>query len=161
VTAVYLQPAANAIATENVRKTLYRPIGRDAVVEAIGRRAATIETGRLEDVSDYPSAWGAKSAHLKRWREMQPGDLVVFFGGGQVFATAEVSVTIHSSHLGRLFWDDPAWEYVFLLEAVRRTHFALSDLYGHGIDRGHWFQSLTRVDGLAGERLLARCKRLG
>jgi len=155
MSAVYLQPAADADSRKNLARTFFQDVDRAPVIQSITRGEARVHEGLIADLPSELAAWGTRVRNRAKWQAMRVGDTVVFFGNGEVFATAQVVMTVESRELGRAYWSDDQWSLVFYLSRVVSREVPLKALRGHGIAENRVLNTLTRFDSTDATQLRA------
>ena len=134
---VILQPAGGSEARIHYRDTIDQPVSIDRLRRHLSDSAmATLGLG--PDVRGVPT-WGVKPSQRRLWERIGPGDVVLFTGDGNVFASATILGKIHSAGLARDLWqvdreDGQTWEYVYFVDRpVRQAigYAALNDAVGY------------------------------
>ena len=116
---VILQPAGGPEARIHYRDTIDQPVSIDRLRRHLSDSAmATLGLG--PDVRGVPT-WGVKPSQRRLWERIGPGDVVLFTGDGNVFASATILGKIHSAGLARDLWqvdreDGQTWEYVYFVD---------------------------------------------
>jgi hypothetical protein len=88
---------------------------------------------------------------------MRPGDVVAFFTSGQLFARANVAMTLDSPSLARDYWSDDTWRFVFVIDNYARIDQPLKDLRDYGLGN-RVLNTITEFEHPASETILARLR---
>ena len=122
---VILQPAGGPQAVRHYTHT----IRNGARLSDLQRFLTHGELAELGNV--YPDGmariWGLTPGHanrnVKKWQQLEHGDMVLFAGGGQLFASAFLKHKTHNRELAISLWgsdpDGSTWEYVYFVSAPR------------------------------------------
>lgn len=102
-----------------------------------------------ENLSDLNEArvWGTTNEQkkLRYFEDMKPGDLVLFYSDGHVFASGRVAYKFRSDRFGDWAWDSPSSELVYTItnyEEVTIPFSEFRDLLGYS--EGYVIRGFTR-----------------
>ena len=90
---VFLQPAANDLAQNHLKRSIERPISRD-LVDSLSSSERKKIVGSLGNGEFY--LWKCRDGrNRKQWKKMLPGDTVLFYTGkGQFGYQSHVIATV-------------------------------------------------------------------
>jgi hypothetical protein len=118
---VILQPAGGPAAAAHFNKTIRKPVSLRDILPFV------TEADARELRAHYPKGaarvWGVTPGdnfrNKRKWERVEPGDVVLFCGGGEAFAYAFVGHKLHSRALAIELWDKDAegrtWEYIYFV----------------------------------------------
>jgi hypothetical protein len=149
VTNVFVVPAGDRAAGENLERTIRKPVplghlrGLDRSVLARARRAPG-------GVYAWGAKAGARESNVGKWRAMEPGDWTLFYLDKRFPVAGRVLAPQRSPTVAKQLWGADAsgetWECMYLLDELRwieaprlETHAALGyadpDFYPRGFTR--------------------------
>ena len=118
---LYIVPAANPAAMRNLDATVASPIGLSLLA---GLRKPTIDRARAAgDLGAWGTQPGDSGVNVATWKTMAPGDWVLFYSRGHFPYAGRVLARERSARVAKKLWGTDAtgtWEYMYLLEDVRR-----------------------------------------
>jgi hypothetical protein len=148
---------------------------RRVVLQPVGDRDSGGPETRLERVRQYfepqdfaalqrtcPSGsvhiQGKQQKDLAQWREIEPGDLVLFTGAGCIHTSGKVVFTSHNRELGLDLWrgESGVWEYlIFISEraGLDLTYERFNELVGY--KSNYVPQGFRVLDRVKSEKLLS------
>jgi hypothetical protein len=124
MTSVILQPVGSDVARQHFADTVDSPVR----IERLSAFLAPSETDRLSEM--YPGGevptWGVTLGtggdHILAWERIQPGDIAVFTGGREVFASGIVTQVTRNPALARELWGESetgqTWELMYFLDSI-------------------------------------------
>lgn len=75
---------------------------------------------------------GQGNCNVKKWRKIQSGDIVLFYGDKVFFSSAIVTYKIHNSILATELWGDKkkgeTWEYIYFVEEIKNQLIEMSSV---------------------------------
>jgi hypothetical protein len=159
--ALYLVPAANPTALDNLRATIAERVDPGLLT---GLRKETVARAQA---AEAVGAWGTQPGKNDRnvgiWAGMSPGDRVLFYSQGNFPYAGRVLARERSARVARRLWGDGVegtWEYMYLLEDVRRIDAPQAAVFARlGYKDGYHLRGFTRVVPLA-DASTARLDRL-
>jgi len=129
----------------------------------------TIQKGvQLKDLSDFVSEnkkkeiadvygertvrlWGAKPGerNIRNWKEMKRGDSILIYRNKKIEYVAKITIKLHNKPLAKELWgqeDGVTWEYIYLLDDLRKVDMALEDFNELlGYSKENFFSGLTPI----------------
>lgn len=118
---IVLQPAGGAGAIAHFNKTVRQPVPLDHITQFV----STEDGAELAIIYNHKEVrvWGVTPGEAfrnrKKWERIEPGDVVLFCGKGEVFAYAFVKHKLHSRPLAIGLWGKDekghTWEYVYFV----------------------------------------------
>ncbi|MFK8114839.1 MAG: DUF3578 domain-containing protein [Rubripirellula sp.] len=130
---LWLVPASDNASRRNADKTLERPFSVTQEIENL----------LPENHGDY--VWGTKDGNLGDWKNMQNGDLCLFYTqsntepGKAFYFLGRIKEKLHSPDAGDAIWNDREFELLFFLddvEPVKVTPARLSECLNEFADYG-------------------------
>lgn len=125
---IVLQPAANKVAQEHYKDTVLNHVSLDRLkVGFQGKQLQDLE--RLYPDGHAP-VWGvtptSSGSKETQWEKIEYGDIVLFTGGGEIFASSSITLKTRSPELAIDLWgldeDGKTWEYIYLLDTKLVSH---------------------------------------
>lgn len=138
---VVLAPAAgNAASRSRYEETMSGGVELDGLEDFLP--PDEVSALRAASDSDRVRVWGTAPAQDEgsraQWEDTGPGDVILFTGGGEVFASARVLLTRRDPELARNLWgrrdDGETWEYLFFVTEPREqsvTYEEFNDVAGY------------------------------
>lgn len=124
---VVLQPTSNRDARQHYVDTITNPVN----FEQHRNLLDADDYSTLEELFPSRSApmWGVTPAvngrNIARFQRAMVGSLVLFSGGGQIFAAGTIAHKMHNHALARTLWGEDSrgltWEYMYVLDEVRQV----------------------------------------
>ena len=143
MTRVLLQPAGGPEAVRHYAHTIRNgtPL---ANIQGFLKPEEVLELRSLYS-DGFARIWGLTPGHANRnatkWQNLEQGDVVLFAGGGQLFASAFLKHKTHNRELAIALWgSDPegsTWEYVYFVSVPRSRripYVRLADVLGFSRD---------------------------
>jgi len=145
---VFQAPVGNDVAQANFQRTVLDGI-EPADIAGLSEVELTESVARL---------WGTKASVESKWKNVTPGDFLIFYRDGTYEYAAEVLETERNEALGREVWpnfeEDSPWVCIIHLDAPVRLDVPSSeihDLAGYDIDYPLGFAPLNEM-GVGGIR---------
>ncbi|MDR9432063.1 MAG: MoxR family ATPase [Natronomonas sp.] len=145
---VFLAPYGNAAAQENFQRTVLDGLSGSEVA-AYSDSHSSGDTVRM---------WGTKETVSGTWRQIDPGDYLLFYKDGGYDHAAEVISTERNESLGRAVWpnheEGKPWVCIIYLKGPIETNIDSEEIHGlagHDISYTMGFSSLNDL-GLGGIR---------
>ena len=146
--AVFLAPYGNAAAQENFQRT---------VLDGVSAPEVAAHTD-AHPSGDTVRLWGTKETVSGTWRQIEPGDYLIFYKDGGYHHAAEVLSTERNEPLGREIWpnhqEGKPWSCIIYLKKPVETDIDSAEIHGlagHDITYTMGFSSLNDL-GLGGIR---------
>lgn len=123
---VILQPSGSADAKQHFGDTIASPVPLSRLEQYFD--GATIAKLRTLYPSGATPVWGVvpgdAGRNIKKWERVDVGDVVLFAGGGRIFASAVVTAKARSLAAATELWGTDAngstWEFMYFLDEVTR-----------------------------------------
>src|SRR2546426_8917165 len=143
MTRVLLQPAGGPEAVRHYTHTIRNGTPLTEIKRFLKPEELTELQGLYSD--GIARIWGLTPGHANRnatkWQRLEHGDVVLFAGGGQLFASAFLRHKTHNRELAIALWgSDPegsTWEYVYFVSVPRSRripYVKLADVLGFSRD---------------------------
>lgn len=122
---VALQPAGSPSAEEHFENTIQNSVPYETIEKHLsGEPLRTLKKRHPEDgVPTWGVTPGKAGGNAKQWEKLEHGDVVLFAGGGEIFSSGRVLLTVPNPDLAEELWgaqdDEQTWEYIFFLDDVR------------------------------------------
>ena len=121
-----IQPAGGQAARRHFANTIERPVP----LESLRRFVSADDVSGLERI--YPEqqvpTWGITpgkgGVNVSTWQQIDAGDVALFVGGGQVFASGLITFKTTNAELAEALWgtdeEGQTWQYLYFLGRVQR-----------------------------------------
>lgn len=120
---VLVQPAGGQAARRHFADTIERPVP----VSRLRRYLSGDEVGGLavrRQIATWGITPGKNDVNVSTWQQIEAGDVAVFVGGGQVFASGLIAAKTVNVELAEDLWgtDDAGqtWQYLYFLDRVKQ-----------------------------------------
>jgi hypothetical protein len=78
----------------------------------------------LEQVPTWGITPGKSEVNVSTWEQIEPGDVALFVGGGQVFASGLITFKTTNVELAAALWETDeegqTWQYLYFLDRIER-----------------------------------------
>jgi len=121
---VFVFPASNDVAQENLKKSMDKPVEREKVLESFDEVDETLRERllKIEEDGEGFYAWGSRNhRHApSRWRNMNRGDYVLGYYHKGYHYVARILDKFHNPTLATNIWGNDeksgeTWEYMYFL----------------------------------------------
>src|SRR3989344_4435783 len=114
----FLAPRSGEKSYENYQSTIRYGVPLDRIAPFLTQEE--ISTVTAEDII---YVWGNRKGKQREWREMENGDLIIFYAHGKLIMTGEAYLKKHSPELALALWPRDKkgnpWEFVFFIKNVK------------------------------------------
>jgi hypothetical protein len=121
-----IQPAGGQAARRHFANTIEQPVP----LESLRRFLSADDVAGLERI--YPEqqapTWGITpgkgNVNVSTWQQIDAGDVALFVGGGQVFASGLITLKTTNAELAEDLWgtdeEGQTWQYLYFLDRIHR-----------------------------------------
>ena len=123
---VLVQPAGGQAARRHFADTIERPVPLDRLRRFLtADDIRSLERGHPEQqVPTWGITPGKGDVNVSTWQQIEPGDVALFVGGGQVFASGLITFKTTNAELAADLWDTDeegqTWQYLYFLDRIQR-----------------------------------------
>jgi KAP family P-loop domain len=121
-----IQPAGGQAARRHFANTIERPVPLEDLRQSLSANDVA-ELERIYPEEQVPT-WGITpgkgDVNVSTWQQVEPGDVSLFVGGGQVFASGLITFKTTSVELAEALWgtdeEGQTWQYLYFLDRIQR-----------------------------------------
>lgn len=121
-----IQPAGGQAARRHFTHTIERPVPLEQLRSYLSADdfAALEHIYPVEQVPTWGITPGKGDVNVSTWEQIEPGDVALFVGGGQVFASGLITFKTTNVELAAALWDTDeegqTWQYLYFLDRIQR-----------------------------------------
>lgn len=121
-----IQPAGGQAARRHFTHTIERPVPLEQLRSYLSADdfAALEHIYPVEQVPTWGITPGKGDVNVSTWEQIEPGDVALFVGGGQVFASGLITFKTTNVELAASLWDTDeegqTWQYLYFLDRIQR-----------------------------------------